>query len=139
VKTSIARVVLFLVCIALSVAPRIVSAQGTQLYWGDTHLHTSHSLDAFQTGNFNADPDTAFRFAKGLPVLHSSLKVKVHILRPLDFLVVSDHAENLALQSEVVDGNPLLMATTWGKNLQASLKQNPAGGMRGASPADVSR
>jgi hypothetical protein len=114
-----------------------LNAQGTQLLWGDTHLHTSNSLDAFQTGNFNADPDTAFRFAKGLPVLHSSLKVKVHILRPLDFLVVSDHAEQMALQAETVRGNPLIMATTWGKNLQAALKQNPAGGMRGLSSADV--
>jgi hypothetical protein len=112
-------------------------AQATQLLWGDTHLHTSNSLDAFQTGNFNADPDTAFRFAKGIPVLHSSLKVKVHILRPLDFLVVSDHAEQMALQAETVRGNPLIMATTWGKNLQDSLKKNPAGGMRGLSPADV--
>ncbi|HET9131556.1 MAG TPA: DUF3604 domain-containing protein, partial [Terriglobia bacterium] len=88
-------------------------------------------------GNFNADPDTAFRFARGLPVLHSSLKIKVHILRPLDFLVVSDHAEQMALQAETLKGNPLIMATTWGKTLQASLKQNPAGGMRGLSPADV--
>ena len=118
-------------------APGILNAQGTQLLWGDTHLHTSNSLDAFQTGNFNADPDTAFRFAKGLPVLHSSLKVKVHILRPLDFLVVSDHAEQMALQAETLKGNPLIMATTWGKTLQASLKQNPAGGMRGLSQADV--
>lgn len=118
-------------------APGSLHAQATQLLWGDTHLHTSNSLDAFQTGNFNADPDTAFRFAKGIPVLHSSLKVKVHILRPLDFLVVSDHAEQMALQAETVRGNPLIMATTWGKNLQDSLKKNPAGGMRGLSPADV--
>jgi hypothetical protein len=128
---------LLLLSAVWTAAPGNLNAQGTQLLWGDTHLHTSNSLDAFQTGNFNADPDTAFRFAKGLPVLHSSLKVKVHILRPLDFLVVSDHAEQMALQAETIRGNPLIMATTWGKNLQASLKQNPAGGMRGLSPADV--
>jgi hypothetical protein len=131
------RSTLFLLSIAWAAAPGILNAQTTQLLWGDTHLHTSNSLDAFQTGNFNADPDTAFRFAKGLPVLHSSLKIKVHILRPLDFLVVSDHAEQMALQAETLKGNPLIMETTWGKNLQASLKQNPAGGMRGLSQADV--
>lgn len=136
-KNSSVWVHLLFVSIILILCAGTSNAQGTQLLWGDTHLHTSNSLDAFQTGNFNADPDTAFRFAKGLPVLHSSLKVKVHILRPLDFLVVSDHAEQMALQAETVKGNPLIMATTWGKNLQASLKQNPAGGMRGLAPADV--
>jgi hypothetical protein len=136
VKSPTALATLVFVSVVLTFAATPLNAQGTQLYWGDTHLHTSNSLDAFQTGNFNADPDTAFRFAKGLPVLHSSLKVKVHILRPLDFLVVSDHAEQMALQSEVMKGNPLLLETTWGKNLQAALKQNPATGTRGMSPAD---
>ena len=136
-KNPNVRATLLLLSVVWATATGTLNAQGTQLLWGDTHLHTSNSLDAFQTGNFNADPDTAFRFAKGLPVLHSSLKVKVHILRPLDFLVVSDHAEQMALQAETVKGNPLILATTWGKNLQASLKQNPAGGMRGLSPADV--
>src|SRR6516162_7544092 len=125
-----------LILVTFTLAGAAAGVPDTHLYWGDTHLHTSHSLDAFQTGNFNADPDTAFRFAKGIPVLHPSLKTKVRILRPLDFLVVSDHAEQMALQAETVSGNELILATTWGKNLQAALKQNPAGGQRGMSPAD---
>ena len=36
----------------------------TQLYWGDTHLHTSYSFDAFLNQNESADPDTAYRWAK---------------------------------------------------------------------------
>ena len=77
-----------------------VAAQAgdTQLYWGDTHLHTSYSVDAYATGNYVTDPDTAFRFARGLPVLHPVTREKIRIERPLDFLVVSDHAELLQLQ-----------------------------------------
>ena len=67
--------------------------QNKQLLWGDTHLHTSYSFDAFLNGNLSADPDTAYRFAKGLPVIHPYNRTRVQINTPLDFLVVSDHAE----------------------------------------------
>jgi hypothetical protein len=117
-------------CVAWALVLSTAQAQNTNLYWGDTHLHTSNSTDAYSTGNFVADPDTAFRFAKGLPVIHPSVKTRVRITRPLDFLVVSDHAEQLGLQSETLKGNPLILATTWGKALKAALDQNPATGMR---------
>src|SRR5262245_23902444 len=68
--------------------------RNTNLYWGDTHLHTSYSFDAYNWGNTNANPDEAYRFAKGLPVLHPALGNRIQLKRPLDFLVVSDHAEN---------------------------------------------
>ena len=42
----------------------------TKLYWGDTHLHTSYSPDAYLMQNRSADPDTAYRYAKGYPVVH---------------------------------------------------------------------
>ena len=64
-----------------------------QLLWGDTHLHTSYSFDAFLNGNLSADPDTAYRYARGLPVIHPYNRTRVQINTPLDFLVVSDHAE----------------------------------------------
>jgi hypothetical protein len=65
------------------------------LLWGDTHLHTSYSFDAFLNGNRSADPDVAFRWAKGEPVIHPYHRARVRIGTPLDFLVVSDHAEFL--------------------------------------------
>ena len=42
-----------------------VRAEPTQVFWGDTHLHTSFSPDAFFFGNATADPDTAYRDAQG--------------------------------------------------------------------------
>ena len=71
------------------------TAADKELYWGDTHLHTSYSFDAFLNNNLSADPDTAYRWAKGLPVVHPYNRARVRIGTPLDFLVVSDHAEFL--------------------------------------------
>jgi hypothetical protein len=133
-RSSLLRLVV--VCLALTPVVRGADGPDTHLYWGDTHLHTSNSSDAYSTGNFNADPDTAYRFAKGLPVLHPSLRTRVRILRPLDFLVVSDHAEQLALPAEAMRDNPLITSTEWGKALRAGLQANPATGLRGLSPAN---
>ncbi len=69
----------------------------TEVYFGDTHLHTSYSFDAYLNNNHSADPDTAFRWAKGLPVIHPYNGVRTQIGEPLDFLVVADHAEMLGL------------------------------------------
>ncbi len=65
------------------------------LLWGDTHLHTMYSSDAYTNNNLNAGPDTAFRYARGMPVIHPYHRARVQIDTPLDFLVVSDHAEFL--------------------------------------------
>jgi len=64
-----------------------------RLLWGDTHLHTSYSFDAFLNGNRSADPDVAYRWAKGQPVIHPYNRTRVRIGTPLDFLVIADHAE----------------------------------------------
>ena len=91
-------VFLFWACLStLNTAADEVGTGGQQstkrLLWGDTHLHTSNSFDAFLNGNQSAGPDTAYRFAKGLPVIHPYNRTRVQIETPLDFLVVSDHAE----------------------------------------------
>lgn len=74
-----------------------VAANGEerQLLWGDTHLHTTYSSDAYTNNNLLAGPDVAYRYARGMPVEHPYHKARVQIGTPLDFLVVSDHAEFL--------------------------------------------
>ena len=69
-----------------------LTAQERNLYWGDTHVHTSYSSDAYNFGTVMTDPDTAYRFAKGLPVIHEGFGSRVRLDRPLDFLVVADHS-----------------------------------------------
>ncbi|NWG45218.1 MAG: DUF3604 domain-containing protein [Alphaproteobacteria bacterium] len=63
----------------------------THVYFGDLHVHTSYSLDAFSFKTL-ATPADAYAFARGEPVLHPSGH-KLQLDRPLDFLAVTDHAE----------------------------------------------
>ena len=93
----------------------------TELLWGDTHLHTSFSFDAYTLGNATADPDTAYRFAKGLSVIHPGHRARVQIDRPLDFLVVTDHAEGLGAMAELAGGHPVLVGNEKGKRWQQML------------------
>ncbi len=83
------------------------------VYWGDTHLHTRYSSDAGMIGN-KLGPDEAYRFAKGEQVT-SSTGQPAKLIRPLDFLVVSDHAEALGLAPFIAEGNPDLLATENGR------------------------
>lgn len=86
--------------IALSTATQ-GNDEPTNLYWGDTHLHTSYSFDAFMNGNKTADPDTAYRWAKGQPVIHPMNRTRTQLDRPLDFLVVADHAELMGVIRQI--------------------------------------
>ena len=80
-------------------------AEDRQLLWGDTHLHTTYSSDAFANNNLTATPDMAYRFAKGAPVVHGWDGRRVQLETPLDFLVVSDHAELMGvIRSVYYDG-----------------------------------
>ena len=63
-------------------------------YFGETHLHTSYSLDASLFGTRN-DPRMAYRFAQGEPVEMPSTGQLQRINTPLDFVAVTDHAEGL--------------------------------------------
>lgn len=69
------------------------TAYPEKVLWGDTHLHTSNSVDAFGFGT-RLGPEEALRFARGEEVTATTgTKAKLH--RPLDFLVISDHAEGI--------------------------------------------
>jgi hypothetical protein len=86
-----------------------------QVFFGDTHLHTAYSPDAGLIGA-TLTPDDAFRFARGETVI-SSTGVPARLARPLDFLVVSDHAENLGLPAAVTNRDPQLLATEFGRKI----------------------
>lgn len=121
--------------LGLTTLPARAGEAQTRLLWGDTHLHTSYSLDAYMLGNRTADPDTAYRFAKGLPVVHPGHGARVRIDRPLDFLVVTDHAEFLGVFSEIDKGNKEILATKMGKQIYNDLK----GGREDKVFADIVR
>jgi Protein of unknown function (DUF3604) len=106
---------------AMSYSPYANRKYPTKVYWGDTHHHTSNSGDAFAAGD-RLTPEDSYRFARGEEVV-SSTGVPVKLSRPLDFLVVSDHAEGLGLMQEVYKGNPLFVSdptlAQWSKGMQA--------------------
>lgn len=67
----------------------------TKLFWGDTHVHTNLSGDSAMFGNRLVGPEEAYRFAQGEAVM-SNLGKAAQLETPLDFLLVSDHAETMA-------------------------------------------
>lgn len=92
-----------------------------RVFWGDTHVHTNLSLDAFGAGNRTVDPETAYRFAKGQRVT-SQGGMQVQLSRPLDFLVVSDHAENLGVLRGLESGDAGLLNSEIGREWSRLLK-----------------
>ena len=86
-----------------------------RVYFGDTHLHTSYSTDAGMIGN-TLGPEEAYRFARGEEV-KSSTGVPAKLQRPLDFLVVADHAENLGLAPQIATSDPELLKSDFGRKV----------------------
>ena len=86
-----------------------------QVFFGETHLHTSFSTDAGMIGN-TLGPDEAFRIARGQPFV-SSMGVPGRLSRPFDFVVVADHSENLGLAPAIAASDPDLLAIPWGKKI----------------------
>ena len=85
----------------------------SRVFWGDTHLHTSYSFDA---GAFGArlSPEDAYRFARGEELL-SSTSVRAKLSRPLDFLVVADHSDNMGFFPKLLSGDPDYLADATGR------------------------
>jgi Protein of unknown function (DUF3604) len=85
----------------------------TRPFFGDTHLHTAFSMDA---GAFGARlaPKDAYRFARGEQVT-SNTGQPVKLSRPLDFLVVTDHSDNMGFFPDLFAGKPDLLADPTGR------------------------
>lgn len=99
----------------------------TQLLWGDTHLHTNFSADAYIGGNATGTPDTAYRWAKGYPVVHPYNRTRVRIKRPLDFLAVTDHAEYAGLALRLFQGDAEVAATVSGARFAQMIEAGRGG------------
>ena len=93
----------------------------SNVYFGDTHLHTSISLDGFGDGNTTVGPNEAYRWAKGEEVAADD-GMLTRISRPLDFMMVADHAEYLGLVPGLARKDPILMkdkeGARWAKMIE---------------------
>ena len=103
-----------------SYSPFAKEPHPTNVYWGDTHVHTNMSLD----GGDYLDPmgiglssDDAYHFAQGKPIMaHNGMEFRLQ--RPLDFLVIADHAENMGMHQGIISYNSVLMKSEEGRRLR---------------------
>ena len=99
--------------------------------WGDTHLHTSISMDAGAIGN-RLGPEEAYRFARGEEVT-SSTGVKAKLSRALDFLVISDHSDNMGLFTLLYEADPVLVSKSKiARELSDKIRRGGKSGMEAA-------
>lgn len=82
--------------------------QPSQLLWGDLHVHSNLSFDAFAFGNETVSSESAFAFARGEAITTAS-GLTAQLDRPLDFLLVSDHAEFLGVMRGLTEKDPSLL------------------------------
>ncbi|MGB5999478.1 MAG: DUF3604 domain-containing protein [Thermoanaerobaculia bacterium] len=94
-------------------SPYAGRAYADQVFFGDMHFHTNLSFDAGLIGT-SLDVHDGYRMARGEKVI-SNTGQPVQLIRPLDFLVITDHAELLGLASAIYESNPLLLADPWGR------------------------
>lgn len=83
-------------------APAVIESNPNRNpYFGDLHVHTTYSFDAFLFGT-RATPDDAYAFAKGGALAHAEgFEMKMN--KPLDFQAVTDHATYLGMLPEMFD------------------------------------
>ncbi len=80
-----------------------------QVFWGDTHLHTDNSIDAFGFGN-RLDAEAALRFARGEEVT-ATKGAKAKLSRPLDFLVIADHSDAMGATKAIMEAPRIALLT----------------------------
>lgn len=107
------------------------AAYPEQVYWGDTHLHTSNSSDAFGFG-VRLGPEEALRFAMGEQVM-SSTGLKAKLARPLDFLVIADHSDGLAAMRAIYEAPRLLIRDPLIRRWHDMMQESPEGSQKVAA------
>ena len=100
----------------LSITPWVfANPADRQVLWGDTHVHTANSFDAFLNGNRSAGPEIAYKYAMGKPVIHPLHRARIQLKTPLDFIVVADHAEYLGVIGEAFNNGLQVEEPFWDK------------------------
>jgi len=98
----------------VSYSPYADQSYPANVYWGDTHLHTNLSMDSYIFNNRRLGLDDAYRFARGDSVIaHNGMTARLR--RPLDFLVVADHATDMGFMLGLEGGDPELLKTKAGR------------------------
>lgn len=102
----------------------------SQVFWGDTHLHTALSVDAGLFGN-TLGLDAAYRFTRGEEVT-SATGLPVKMGRPLDWVVIADHSDMMGFSIDIAAGAPNILSVPQGKAWYDGLQ---AGGQAAADAA----
>ncbi len=97
----------------------------TRPFFGDTHLHTGFSMDAGAFG-CRLTPRDALRFARGEQIMASSGQ-PAKLSRPLDFLVVADHSDNMGFFTDLFAGKPEILAEPMGRRWYDMIQSGKGG------------
>ena len=101
------------------------------VYFGEQHMHTRNSFDAFTVGVSQTWED-AYRFAMGEEVVLSTTGEKMQRTTPYDFVAITDHSEYFGVLKDFKDPNSELSKSDFAKEVVAGLT-NPAQGMDAVS------
>jgi len=102
----------------------------TSVYFGDTHLHTSLSVDAGAFGN-RLGLDEAYRFTRGEEVV-SATGYRAKMGRPLDFVVIADHSDGMGFFPLLLKGDPYLMGKEQGRRWHQMVNEGGQSGVEAA-------
>jgi hypothetical protein len=108
-------------------SPFVGRTYPNQVLFGDTHFHTNLSFDAGLVGT-RLTVDDGFRFARGEKIT-SNTGQPVQLIRPLDFLLITDHAEFIGLAPMIHESAPALLAEPWGRWIHERFNAGPDGRM----------
>ncbi len=108
-------------------SPYADRAYADNIFFGDTHFHTELSFDAGLVGT-SLNVHDGFRMARGETVI-SNTGQRVQLIRPLDFLFITDHAELIGLAPAIRESNPLLLSDPWGAWVHERFNSGPDGRM----------
>ncbi len=109
-------------------SPYVGRAYPDQVLFGDSHFHTNLSFDAGLIGT-SLTAHEGYRFARGEKVI-SNTGQPVQLVRPLDFLVITDHAEFIGLAPMIQNSDPLLLSDAWGRRMYDLFNSGQEGRMQ---------